>query len=84
MENHFAIVRFTPEAFMETSESATENLKATAGVRLDFPERFDSELSPKLGVLYHASKKTNLDKYEYYIGSRAPGTNFRFGMTFRH
>ncbi len=58
--NDFAITRFTPAAFMETNVSATENLKATAGVRLDLPERFDSELSPKLGLLYHASKKTNL------------------------
>jgi outer membrane receptor protein involved in Fe transport len=60
MANDFAITRFTPAAFMETNVSATENLKATVGVRLDLPERFDSELSPKLGLLYHASKKTNL------------------------
>ena len=58
--NDFAITRFTPAAFMETNVSATENLKATAGVRLDRPERFDSELSPKLGLLYHASSNTNL------------------------
>lgn len=38
MENHFAIVRFTPEAFMETSVSATENLKATAGCAWIFPK----------------------------------------------
>jgi vitamin B12 transporter len=43
MENDFAITRFTPAAFMETNVLATESLKATAGVRLDFPERFDSE-----------------------------------------
>jgi vitamin B12 transporter len=60
MKNDFAIARFTPAAFMETNVSVGENLKGTAGVRLDFPEKFDSELSPKLGVLYHASTKTNL------------------------
>jgi outer membrane receptor protein involved in Fe transport len=60
MKNDFAIARFTPAAFMETNVSVAENLKGTAGVRLDLPEKFDSELSPKLGVLYHASTKTNL------------------------
>jgi vitamin B12 transporter len=58
--NDFAITRFTPAAFMETNVSATENLKATAGVRLDIPEKFDTELSPKLGLLYHASEKIRL------------------------
>ena len=60
MKNDFAIARFTPAAFMETNVSATENLKATAGVRLDLPERFHSELSPKLGLLYLASCNTKL------------------------
>ena len=60
MKNDFSLTRFTPAAFMETNVSATENLKAMAGVRLDIPEKFDSELSPKLGLLYHASNKTKL------------------------
>jgi vitamin B12 transporter len=58
--NDFAITRFTPAAFMETNVPVAENLKATAGVRLDLPERFDSELNPKLGLLYHASSNTKL------------------------
>jgi vitamin B12 transporter len=60
MKNDFAIARFNPAAFMETNVSAAENLKLTAGVRLDFPEKFDLEFSPKLGLLYHASTKTNV------------------------
>src|SRR5688572_24398228 len=60
MENDFAIARFTPAAFMETNVSVAEHIKATAGVRLDFPEKSDSELSPKLGVLCHAWSNTKL------------------------
>jgi vitamin B12 transporter len=60
MANDFAITRFTPAGFMETNVLATESLKATVGVRLDLPQKFDSELSPQLGLLYHASKKTKL------------------------
>ena len=45
---------------METNLSARENFKAPATLRWYLPERFHLEVSPKLGLLYHASKKTNL------------------------
>lgn len=48
----FDLERKTWAPFFEVRLSAVPNLLVQAGVRIDFPEGFDHEISPRLGVSY--------------------------------
>lgn len=60
LRSDFVMSRFTPAIMFETNVAPIKDFRVTTGFRLDLPEKRNSELSPKLGLLYRLYPGTNL------------------------
>jgi vitamin B12 transporter len=60
LRSNFAKSRFTPAVVAEANAGPFSDFTITSAFRIDFPETGQSELSPKLGLLYRAGSGTDI------------------------
>lgn len=68
----FDLQRTTAAPFVELRHAVTPALKVQAGARLDIPEEFKSELSPRLGISYALDKTRTTLRASWGEGFKLP------------
>ena len=59
-QTNFENTRSTTALFTELSTTLLDTIQITGGLRLDIPEGFGTELSPRIGMNYRATSSTRL------------------------
>lgn len=71
LPTNFKLKRQLAAAFAEFQYRVTDQLQAFGGVRLDAPDSFDNETSPRLGVSYFLQQSTL--RFSWSEGFKLPG-----------
>lgn len=72
LEANFSLNRYILSPYAELNLNLIQNLNIVLGARLDFPENFDEDLSPRAGASYKIQKTDTILRVNYAEGFKLP------------
>jgi len=72
LSTDFSLNRYILSPYIELNLNPIENLHIVLGSRLDFPEDFDSDYSPRAGISYKVQKTNTIFRANYGEGFKLP------------
>ena len=72
LATNFSLNRYIVSPYMEINLNPIENLLIVLGSRIDFPEDFDTDWSPRAGASYRVQKTNTILRANYGEGFKLP------------